>query len=424
MKKISLFYDVDGGAASPAPAPTPAPAPSETVTSQPAPQAPTTQTEASTESSFNAGTTNNTNVTETSSQSEHKEIVAGGLKLTVDPKTGRKVVVSIPQQAPKEVATEESTVEKPVIGEPNPNVLPTQPTVQSFEVNTPGLVQPVVENNDPNRPYSADEMLLAINLGNVDESKVPEAFKSQYEAFKSSKQSMEQANKQADTQAQSEQQKAEQVEKNVKFYQRVDELATNMAKQEIGVTEEEIEASEYSDDKELIEKVKSYKAAVEFNKSRIFNDIQAETQKQQQQVESAKAEQQAVINDVISFTKQAIAEEPNFQAIDKLMLERYKQLPYEQAAAIAPAIKSLQQGTLTRQEAIVLQNYYNDTRKAYYAQTSGVGRVPVQINKPPVVEAPGTGTELPSKVDFSQLRGMNFRDKQKFISKYLNNRNK
>lgn len=369
-----------------------------------------------TASTPNATNTATANVNTSSTNSDNSgDIIAGGLRLSTDPKTGRKIVLPV-SSSPK---PQQDNKQEPalVLGQPNPNALPTNITVPPTAPNAQGLTTQVGTQPEA---YKADELLVAMNLGSVDEKRIPDKFKPQYEAYKIKQAQQTIATMQADVQnnntsGNKSAQEVEQRERNKQFYTKVDSMAKELAMKELGITQDDIEAAEYSDDEDLVSRVSNYKSAVEYNRNKIFNDVQAENLRVQQQQETQKAEHTAIYSDVKTFIDKAKQEEPNFNAIDVMMLSRYKGMPYDKAKDIEPTLVALQNGTLTRQQAILLQEYYNDTRKAFYAQASNVGTVPTQVARPPVVERPGNRAKVQQKPDFSKLRNMNYRDKQRFI---------
>lgn len=423
-KKIYFAPDAGGavgGAATSAPASSPAPA------SQPVSTPAQSSAPASTEGNTTSASTSDspviipqqsvtTNTTQTNaSDTKKNDIVAGGLKLTIDPKTGKKIVVTIPNEPPKAEPKVDVKPEEQ-LGTPNPNALPKEPTkVPEVDDKQKGLVEPQIDAQTKSNDYSPEELLVAMQLNQVDESRIPSAIKAQYEEYKANQAKAAEAVKPPEQVAK------EQQEQSIQFYSKVNTIAEQMAMKEIGITQEDIVAAQYSDDQALIDKVNNYKSAVEFNKSRIFTEIQAENTKKAAIAQQQKAEHDAIYNDVADFTHKMQQEEPHFNEIDKMMVNRYKELPYDKAKDIEPAIVALQKGTLTRQQAITLQEYYNDTRKEFYAKVSGVGTVPAPVitPKPPVVETPGNLGQINTSPDYSKLRKMNITDKVKFISNIL-----
>lgn len=355
-----------------------------------------------------------------------KEIISGGMKLVVDPNGRRRVVTVNPAPQVQQPAAET----KPAVAEPSVAVntaaasaagtaLPVLPPEQPVQVPAVGIVGDSLANPSGTSVYSSAEMLLAMQLNKVDENRVPEAYRDQYAAFKA-------ANHVGTGQEQgSTEQQPNTDAGNVEFYTKVNNMARQIAMQELGVTEDDIAAADYTDDQELKDKVENFNAAVEFNRAKIFGDLQAQQAQRQVDAVRAKAEHDSVYGEIQNYIQQVQQVEPNFNAIDVLMESRYLSLPYEQAKVIEPALLALKNHTLKREQLPILQKYYEDTRIDYYAKINGAGRIPTPVAKPPIVETPGNGGDLPPvKTDFSKLRNMNHREKQAYLSKYLCKRTK
>lgn len=352
-----------------------------------------------------------------------REIVSGGVKLVIDPNGKRRVVTVAAEAKGQPEAGSDTTA---ATSSPLPqtgNVLPglTQPQTQITDTNNSatGIISDVLvgANGSEAAAYSSEELLLAIQLNQVDERRIPEAYKAQYAAFKASSedkvQSMQSdASKNSDVDA-------------TEFYTKVNGLARQMAMRELGITDEDIAAAEYTDDQVLKDKVDNFNAAVEFNRNKIFADVQMKQAKSIEEAERAKFERDSVYNEIKNYTLQVQQTEPNFQAIDVLMETRYMTLPYAQAKEIEPVLLALKNHTLRREQLPILQKYYEDTRLEYYAKLNGAGRVPTPVAKPPLIERPGTGVDVPAeKPDFSKLRTMTNRQKQAYLSQYLRKRTK
>lgn len=378
-----------------------------------------------------AGIENAAAVTHDAGQGEgSKEIVSGGVKLVIDPNGKRRVVtVAAEAQSQAEVdaktpaATTGVTALQPVVApQQNGTVLPemVQPQAQITDNNNAaaGIISDVLVNaNGGEAAYSSEELLLAIQLNQVDERRIPEAYRSQYAAFKASSEDKAQST-QSDVSKNSDVAAAE-------FYTKVNGLARQMAMQELGITEDDIAAAEYADDKLLKDKVDNFNAAVDFNRNKIFADVQMQRAKSVEEAERAKFEHDSIYNEIKNYTLQVQQSEPNFKAIDVLMETRYMNLPYEQAKTIEPVLMALKNHTIKREQLPILQKYYDDTRLEYYAKLNGAGRIPTPVAKPPVLETPGTGSDMPDvKADFSKLRNMNRREKQAYLSQYLGKRTK
>lgn len=353
-----------------------------------------------------------------------KEIVSGGVKLVIDPNGKRRVVtVAADEQSQAEVAAKTPAAATGTIAiQQNGTVLPglVQPQPQAIGADqaATGVISDVLVNaNGGEAAYSSEELLLAIQLNKVDERRIPEAYRSQYAAFKAGSEGKVQST-QSDVSKNSDVAAAE-------FYTKVNGLARQMAMQELGITEDDIAAAEYTDDQLLKDKVDNFNAAVDFNRNKIFADVQMQQAKSVEEAERAKLEHDSIYNEIKNYTLQVQQSEPNFKDIDVLMETRYMNLPYEQAKTIEPVLMALKNHTIKREQLPILQKYYDDTRLEYYAKLNGAGRIPTPVAKPPVIETPGTGSDMPAvKADFSKLRNMNRREKQAYLSQYLGKRTK
>ncbi len=384
----------------------------------PAPAAPSPSTEAvaaPTQSTPETGGSNSNNAP--------REIVAGGVKLVIDPATGKRTIVDMKPQAAAQGAQQPNQPAY-IPGAANPNAIPNNIQRQpegAIQTDT-GLTEGFLEKTTKEPEYTENELLNALQQGRVDESRIPELYKPQYKAYKQ-KRFEEALNAQVPTEDTAEVAKQTAVEANRKFYDRVNQMAKKQAMEQIGITEEELDAAEYTDDKDLINKAQMYEAALQNAQGMILNQTRERIMEQQRAAQNKENEREAIFNDVKSFVANAQQTEPNFQAIDKMLATRYKQMPYEQAQEIAQVINGAQNGQISRRGAEILQKYYEDTRKAFYAQASNVGTVPTHVSRPPAVETPGAGnSSARERPDARALRNMNYQQKQAWFQKYFSGR--
>ena len=195
------------------------------------------------------------------------------------------------------------------------------------------------------------------------------------------------------------------------YYSNVNKMAKERAMKEIGITQDEIDVAEYSDDAELVEKAAAYRAAVENNRTQIMHDVDSIRRAQEaEQNDHAQAYQT-----VVAFTQEMRKKEPNFDAIDNLMISRVAKMPYEEAVKVAPLIQKVQNGSLTTADLPALQEMYNQTRLEFYSKKTGVGLAP-KVEKPMFVENPGNGQEAPRQTTpLNALGSMSKRDKEAAI---------
>lgn len=300
--------------------------------------------------------------------------------LRIDERTGRKVVETIPSGA------EEKGPEK---AEP--------PEEQAAQAQQP-QVQPQVQQQ---QFYSPAELSLAIQMGQVDESKIPPEYQPQYLAMK-----QQNAPKPPP-------QKSETELRN-EFLDAVNKAAHDKAMKDVGITEDELSMGEFSDNDEIQTKVSRYKAALDVARSQIISGYS-----EQVRVEQMKAQQENEFKKgVADWIDEQRTSEPNFDEIGFFMQEHYKTMPYEKAVAIAPAIQKAMQGKLDPQSAEVVKNYYEDCRKEFYAKKNGTSTTPSP--RSPSVERKGTGQDVVKPIDYAeQLRAAPVRDKSKIVEAWL-----
>jgi hypothetical protein len=322
----------------------------------------------------------------------------GSFRMTRDA-SGKPVIRMNIAPAP---VVEEKPVEKPQ----EPVIVQESQTMSDGNEQLAGLVGGL---SDEPKEYTANDMMLAMQLGTVDESRIPAAYREQYQAYKQNT---------IRNPPSAEPQTAELPKKDAnaaEYYARINQMAEDMAMQEIGITQEELDAEDFSDDDDLKQKVKAYKTAVEANRGRILADVQAEVQKGSQM----QAEYRAANEAISAFYQKALKEEPNFREIDRMMATRVNELPYREAVKLVPTLERLKNGTITRAELPILEQFYKDTRMEYYARKNDVGRAPAAV-RPPAVETAGNGAELSRKFDPTDLAKMrSFREKARAIGKVL-----
>ena len=252
--------------------------------------------------------------------------------LRIDERTGRKVVETIPSGA---------EVEAPKKAEPSEEQVQQAQQVQ--EVQPPQVQQ--------SQFYSPAELSLAIQMGQVDESRIPPEYQPQYLAMKQQN-APEPPPQKSETELRNE------------FLDAVNKAAHDKAMKDVGITEDELSMGEFSDNDEIQTKVSRYKAALDVARSQIISGYS-----EQVRVEQMKAQQENEFKKgVADWIDEQRTAEPNFDEIGFFMQEHYKTMPYEKAVAIAPAIQKAMQGKLDPQSAEVVKNYYEDCRKEFYAK--------------------------------------------------------
>lgn len=332
---------------------------------------------------------------ESSSQEPALDYGESTRMLVTDPRTGRKSIVEQQPQGQQEAEAQ-----------PHQSAQEQSETQPAATPQTDGLIH--------TSPYTLDELNGAIANGAVDESRIPTAYQYQYAQYKQL-QAQQQAQMQAQRQAMLEQQQQAAVEQQKKMFAEIEKAATAKAMQDYGVTQDDLDLAEYSDDEALRNKVQSYKTAVDWNRQALITSLQQNNLIAQQKAQT----QQAIYQSIVAFEQDKKQNEPNFDKINELLSTRYQELPLKEARPIEEAITAMNNGTITEQQCKVLEKYYNDTRTYFYGQKNDLSRRPQKIQVPNV-EQPGTGTPHtpPQAVDFNSLHSMSDRERRAFMAKY------
>ena len=341
-------------------------------------------------------TTTNENVAGTAQEPQPES-----LYLVTDPRTGRKSI-SAAQPEPTE-PVETKADEAPAQDEPEPQ--PTEPTEPAeTKPVEPAATEPAAEKQpEPlihTEPYTLDELNTAIAQGNVNESRIPQQYQLQYAQYQ-----QEQARRQQQYQQQ-------QLEQQKRMFADIDKAATDQAMKALGITQDDIDTAEYSDDDAVKQKVAHFNTAKSYYKEQLIGAIQ----QQQMRTQAAQDERRAIYQSIVDFTQQKQAEEPHFADINQLMGSYYQTMPYKDAAVIGDAIKALQGGNINPTQCKVLEGYYDKCRTAYYAKANDLTKQPKKVPVPKV-EQPGTGAKAQAKpIDFTQMRNMTVRERRAFIA--------
>lgn len=333
----------------------------------------------------------------------------GSFKLVYNERTGRNEVVSTMPEEPSESGQGE--VARPT-GTYTGNEL-----VQTAQRLTEA--QPVQQLGTGE--YTPAELQTAMQLGQVNESRIPVYLRQAYylamagqntaSAGTTGAPSTNNADQSTQTAVPAANQQEESAEQARQFYQRVQTMAQERAMQEVGITQDEIDVAEYTDDEVILNKFNAYTAAMENNRAQILRDVENINQQQR----AAEADHAQAYQTVATFVQEMQQKEPNFKAIDELMITRTQKMPYEEAVKVIPLIEKVRTGNLTTADLPALQEMYNQTRLEYYSNKTGVGLAP-QVVKPAYVETPGRGGEAPRQTTpLSQLGKMNQKDKIKAI---------
>lgn len=275
--------------------------------------------------------------------------------------------------------------------------------------------------------YTSDEFLQAMTLGQVDESRIPDALKANYIALCQQRQiAAMQAQQQAAMQQQAAamqqpSQETQPAPDMTAMYRRMREVAEAKARADLGLSASDIEGVEYGEDEEAQKKVEAYRVAVEMNIQQLARSID----EHQRQMVAEQQESRQAMAQIVPLYQQLAATEPHFAEIDQMMVGHYRHMAYADAVKVEAAMRRLAQGAPTRADVPVLKEYYDKTRKAFYAKRQGVPTTPVPAMpparaQPPKVEGAGRVTAAPAKeVDWRAMRTMDARERSAFIAANL-----
>lgn len=318
-----------------------------------------------------------------------------------DPVTGKRTVKKIDAEPVAAQNTEPVT-------EPEPATSPTAELIDKAASEVGATPE----------PYDLNEFSAALAAGDVDERRVPQEYQKQYTEFRIAQAVEAYKEKQAEEARQKEQlQKQlspeEQAKAMQEFYKKLNADAKARALKDFGLTEEQYDGMEFGDEKQEA----AINAAIEWHRQQLIGNIQ-----QRANAENvARQQQQARYKDIVDFVADAKAKEPHFNAIDQMMQERFKTLPYAEGRKVEEAITALKNGTITDQQAVTMREYYEATRKEYYAKRNNLSSTPKPAAKPPVVERPGEGRELPRETsfDYAALRNGSIKEKRQWIARFM-----
>lgn len=322
-----------------------------------------------------------------------------------------------------------------------PSPLPEQPksegaaqesNVVGTDANQPKLTdapqQIGLQFNQQLPAYTLDEFSNAIATGYVDEKRVPQEYQRQYADWKIG-QAVQAHNAQQRAIAQQEAARRAEIEAQMnpetrqeqmrEFLTGLDKEADARAQQDAGLSEEDVENLDLMDDDDP--KLINYKLAKEWHRQ----DLMAKMQSRYADEQAQRQRQEAVYAGINQFTEEQRAKEPNFDAIDRMLLTRVNDLTYKQAQVVVPVLQALQNGTINEAQTEILRNYYEDTRKLFYMQKNGLGTTPRAVNRPPTVERAGDGRDVNSVYvpDYSALAKSDVRGRRAWLAEFIRNRN-
>lgn len=412
---IMQLHAEDGGASAPAPAPAasdtgasvpvaqaPAPAPASTPAPEPAPQ--------STQAASPA-------------PAPKPEPAAPDYKVLADTGGGTQLVMDANGQ--KRIITVEPKKDSdptPVPGtgtEPQPQIANPAPAAQPAPV--PGNEQPatpaLLNNQQQSLPvYTPQELSLAIQMDMVDESRIPPSLAIQYGQFKE-KRAQQQAIAANQQQAQQTPQPNE-AQQRIAYMEEIEKTSRELTLKQLGLTEQDLEDSEYadySDNPDMERRVKAFEGLNAYNRQQIISDVQAQQAKAAQQA----AAQKAVNDSIIAFAQSEMRTEPKFNEINFALETFYQELPWAKADKYAKALNAYKAGTATEEQANTLKEYYDEVKKMIYAKANNLSTTPTPVVRTPArVESPGTGLDTPRQADPTELRGLDYMGKIAWLAKH------
>lgn len=320
----------------------------------------------------------------------------------------------------------------PLNEQPKNEGTPQEPNMFGSDANQPKLTdapQQIGQQFNQQLPaYTLDEFSNAIATGYVDEKRVPQEYQRQYADWKIG-QAVQAHNAQQRAIAQQEAARRAEIEAQMnpetrqeqmrEFLTGLDKEADARAQQDAGLSEEDVENLDLMDDDDP--KLINYKLAKEWHRQ----DLMAKMQNRYADEQAQRQRQEAVYAGINQFTEEQRAKEPNFDAIDRMLLTRVNDLTYKQAQVIVPVLQALQNGTINEAQTEILRNYYEDTRKMFYMQKNGLGTTPRAVNRPPTVERAGDGRDINSVYvpDYGALAKSDVRGRRAWLAEFIRNRN-
>lgn len=320
----------------------------------------------------------------------------------------------------------------PLTEAPKNEGTPQEPNTFDADANQPKLTdvpQQIGQQFNQQLPaYTLDEFSNAIATGYVDEKRVPQEYQRQYADWKIG-QAVQAHNAQQRAIAQQEAARRAEIEAQMnpetrqeqmrEFLTGLDKEADARAQQDAGLSEEDVENLDLMDDDDP--KLINYKLAKEWHRQ----DLMAKMQSRYADEQAQRQRQEAVYAGINQFTEEQRAKEPNFDAIDRMLLTRVNDLTYKQAQVVVPVLQALQNGTINEAQTEILRSYYEDTRKLFYMQKNGLGTTPRAVNRPPTVERAGDGRDVNSVYvpDYSALAKSDVRGRRAWLAEFIRNRN-
>lgn len=274
----------------------------------------------------------------------------------------------------------------------------------------------------PVEKYSLEELTAAISAGNIDERRVPDEYRAQVASIKI-QQAQAQYNAQVEAKKKQEQELLAQQQlspeqqhaQQQQFLMNLEQEASMRAAHDAGLSNDELENISLMDDDDP--RVINYKLAKQWHR----DDIVRTLQNKYAEESAARQKRAEVYGGINEFVTEAKRTEPNFDAIDKFMVQRVNELPYKEASELIPIFDALNKGTITEPQAVKLRMYYERSRKEYYARKNKLSTTPKRAARPPVTERAGDGATVTKKYvpDYQALRNATQRERVQWMADFL-----
>lgn len=347
--------------------------------------------------------------------------------IEVDPRTNRRKVVMLAGKEPEPAQPNNTVPEKQPEPQPaalqaevKPEAPAQQPAAVQQQPATPLFANPQQPPQMPEAYKNMAEVMDAIRTNTVDARRIPLEFAGQYAQIRNAMLAQQQAEQNA-AQITAGQQPMQQAAARNEFFMKVEKAARENALKAVGITEEELESADYSDDESLKQKAKQFDTALVWQRNSIVEAVK----QQQQQAYARQQAQRQIYADIDNKVAEYRSSEPEFEGINVLMASLYKTMPYDKASKYANAIDAYQRGNITVQQAQALQEYYDESRKVYYAQKNGLSVMPSPSPAVPKVETPGTGAQQPHYTTVADLRkAHNYKDVRSIVGRMVAERQK
>ena len=346
--------------------------------------------------------------------------------IEVDPRTKRRKVVMLAGKEPEAAQQDnavpaQQTEPKPAAPQQAENK-PEVPAQQAAAVQqqapaTPLFANPQQQPQMPEPYKNMAEVMDAIRTNTVDARRIPLEFAGQYAQIRNAMLAQQQAAQNAaQITATGQPPLQSQAAARNEFFMKVEQAARENALKAVGITEEELESADYSDDETLRQKAKQFDTALVWQRNSIVESVK----QQQQQAYARQQAQRQIYADIDNKVAEYRSSEPEFEGINVLMANLYKTMPYDKASKYADAIGAYQRGNINVQQAQALQEYYDESRKVYYAQKNGLSVMPSPSPAVPRVETPGTGAQQPHYTTVADLRkASNYKDVRSIVGKMV-----